>query len=150
MTTNPCTSSLAFNHHLIPRLIFIFAIDSSDNEIAALRPCSILVTQPRRVSALGVAARVANERLEDVEKASGSVGYAIRGERKAGRDTRLLFLTTGVLLRRLSAGGDANLDGITHVIVDEVRPYPKLARLRILYSQWFSELISPVHPFISH
>ncbi|CED84855.1 atp-dependent rna helicase a [Phaffia rhodozyma] len=93
-----------------------------DNEIASLRGCStnILVTQPRRVSALGVAARVAQERLEDVDRVSGSVGYAIRGERRAGPDTKLLFCTTGVLLRRLSSGGDTNLDGVSHVIVDEV------------------------------
>lgn len=32
--------------------------------------------------------------------------------------TRLLFCTTGVLLRRLE--GDAQLSGVTHVIVDEV------------------------------
>ena len=91
------------------------------------------MTQPRRVSALGVAARVASERLEDVDKASGLVGYAIRGERRANRDTRLLFCTTGVLLRRLSAGGDGNLDGVSHVIVDEVssRPSPSLSTVRL-------------------
>lgn len=32
--------------------------------------------------------------------------------------TRLLYCTTGVLLRRLE--GDAELGGVTHVIVDEV------------------------------
>lgn len=32
--------------------------------------------------------------------------------------TRLLYCTTGVLLRRLE--GDADLKGVTHVIVDEV------------------------------
>jgi ATP-dependent RNA helicase DHX57 len=79
-----------------------------------------MVTQPRRVSALGVAARVAQERLEDVDKAQGSVGYAIRGERRAGPNCKLLFCTTGVLLRRLSAGGDSNLEGVSHVVVDEV------------------------------
>lgn len=35
-----------------------------------------------------------------------------------GRDTRLLFCTTGVLLRRLLV--DRNLKGVTHVIVDEI------------------------------
>lgn len=32
--------------------------------------------------------------------------------------TRLLYCTTGVLLRRLE--GDGTLQGVTHVIVDEV------------------------------
>lgn len=35
-----------------------------------------------------------------------------------GRDTRLLFCTTGVLLRRLLV--DRNLKGVTHVVVDEI------------------------------
>ena len=75
---------------------------------------SIIVTQPRRLSAIGVAARVSAERADD-----GSVGYAIRGESKQDRRTKLLFCTTGVVLRRLGSGD--RLQGITHVIVDEVR-----------------------------
>jgi HrpA-like RNA helicase len=47
-----------------------------------------------------------------------TVGYSIRGESKAGRDTKLRFVTTGVLLRRFL--GDPNLNGVSHVIVDEV------------------------------
>ncbi|KAI9060487.1 P-loop containing nucleoside triphosphate hydrolase protein [Trametes sanguinea] len=74
---------------------------------------SIIVTQPRRLSALGVAARVSAERLDD-----GSVGYAIRGESKLGPRTKILFCTTGVVLRRLGSGD--KLDDVTHVIVDEV------------------------------
>ncbi len=87
--------------------------------------CNIVVTQPRRVSAIGVASRVAVERGEDLDGkkpvSQGSlVGYAIRGERRAARECRLLFTTTGVLLRRLGAGGDPDLRGISHVVVDEV------------------------------
>jgi ATP-dependent RNA helicase DHX57 len=84
-----------------------------DNAIAHLAGAStnIIVTQPRRVSAIGVATRVAAERLEDINDANSRslIGYAIRGERKAGKDTRLLFCTTGVVLARLSRGGDPNL-----------------------------------------
>lgn len=46
------------------------------------------------------------------------VGYKVRLEGMKGRDTRLLFCTTGVLLRRLLV--DRNLKGVTHVIVDEI------------------------------
>ncbi|KAL1951731.1 hypothetical protein VTO73DRAFT_880 [Trametes versicolor] len=74
---------------------------------------SIIVTQPRRLSALGVAARVSSERLDD-----GSVGYAIRGESKQTTRTKILFCTTGVVLRRLGSGD--KLDDVTHVVVDEV------------------------------
>ena len=74
---------------------------------------SIIITQPRRLSAIGVAARVSAERLE-----AGSVGYAIRGESKQSPRTKLLFCTTGVVLRRLASGD--KLQGVTHVVVDEV------------------------------
>lgn len=79
---------------------------------------NIIVTQPRRVAAMGVAARVAQERLEDVDVKPETVGYAIRGERRAGPETRLLFCTTGIVLRRLGTG-DTDLSGVSHVIIDE-------------------------------
>lgn len=75
---------------------------------------SILITQPRRISAIAVSARVGEERIDD-----GSVGYTIRGETKRGKDTKLLFCTTGVVLRRLSTGD--SLQDVSHIIVDEVR-----------------------------
>lgn len=74
---------------------------------------SIIVTQPRRISATSVATRVSGERADD-----GSVGYAIRGEAKQDKRTKLLFCTTGVLLRRLGSGD--KLENITHVVIDEV------------------------------
>lgn len=83
---------------------------------------NIIVTQPRRVSAIGVATRVAAERLEDINDPNSRqlVGYAIRGECKAGPNTRLLFCTTGVILSRLSRGSDADLEDVSHIFIDEV------------------------------
>lgn len=49
---------------------------------------------------------------------SSKVGYKVRLEGMKGRDTHLLFCTTGILLRKLLS--DRNLKGITHVIVDEI------------------------------
>lgn len=91
-----------------------------DHEIEQNRggSASIIVTQPRRVAAIGVASRVANERMEDIDKNVGTVGYAIRGERRSGAQTKLLFCTTGVVLRRLGSG-DPDLEGVSHVVVDE-------------------------------
>lgn len=77
----------------------------------------VLVTQPRRIAAVGVAQRVADERCEEVG-AAGGVGYKIRGESRAGPDTRLLFCTTGLLLRRMQ--GDPLLEEVSHLVVDEV------------------------------
>uniref|UniRef100_A0A4W4E6C5 Putative ATP-dependent RNA helicase DHX57 n=1 Tax=Electrophorus electricus TaxID=8005 RepID=A0A4W4E6C5_ELEEL len=76
---------------------------------------NIICTQPRRISAIAVATRVAHERAEVL---GHSTGYQIRLETIRSSSTRLLFCTTGVLLRRLE--GDAELKGVTHVIVDEV------------------------------
>ncbi|KAG0667481.1 hypothetical protein C6P46_000012 [Rhodotorula mucilaginosa] len=86
---------------------------------------SIVVTQPRRVSAIGVASRVAQERCEDLSpsqppKGDNLVGYAIRGERRAGPGCRALFCTTGVVLARLGRGGDPDLEGVSHIFIDEV------------------------------
>jgi ATP-dependent RNA helicase DHX57 len=77
--------------------------------------CNIICTQPRRIAAIGVATRVAQERCEDI---ADIVGYQIRMDAKKSSNTRLLFCTTGVLLRRLL--NDRQLSGVSHVIVDEV------------------------------
>ena len=79
------------------------------------RPCNVVCTQPRRISAIGVATRVAEERGETCGR---TVGYSIRHESMASRDTMLLFCTTGTLLRRLE--GDPTLRSVSHVFVDEV------------------------------
>ncbi|RZC78951.1 hypothetical protein C5167_003174 [Papaver somniferum] len=77
--------------------------------------CSIICTQPRRISAMSVAERVSTERGEPLGE---SVGYKVRLEGVKGKNTHLLFCTSGILLRRLLS--DRNLDGITHVFVDEI------------------------------
>ncbi|KOS18541.1 putative ATP-dependent RNA helicase ucp12 [Escovopsis weberi] len=84
---------------------------------------NMIVTQPRRISALGLADRVAEERCSRV---GAEVGYAIRGESRQSRDTRITFVTTGVLLRRLQTSGGrvddvvASLADVSHIIIDEV------------------------------
>ncbi|CAL5381434.1 unnamed protein product [Camellia sinensis] len=77
--------------------------------------CNIICTQPRRISAMAVAERVSTERGEPLGE---SVGYKVRLEGMKGRNTHLLFCTSGILLRRLLS--DRNLNGITHVFVDEI------------------------------
>ena len=76
---------------------------------------SIVCTQPRRISAISVAARVAQERGESV---GHTVGYQIRLEAKRSEHTRLMFCTTGVLLRRLVA--EPTLESVSHIFVDEI------------------------------
>lgn len=88
-----------------------------DAEIAAGRggACSVICTQPRRMAAIGVAQRVAQERCE---RLGDVVGYSVRLDSRSSARTRLLYCTTGILLRRFIS--DAHLTGVSHVIVDEV------------------------------
>ncbi|CAL0328781.1 unnamed protein product [Lupinus luteus] len=77
--------------------------------------CSIICTQPRRISAMAVSERVSAERGEPLGE---TVGFKVRLEGMKGKNTHLLFCTSGILLRRLLS--DRNLNGITHVFVDEI------------------------------
>ncbi|KAE8388656.1 P-loop containing nucleoside triphosphate hydrolase protein [Aspergillus alliaceus] len=85
---------------------------------------NIICTQPRRISALGLADRVSDERCTSV---GDEVGYVIRGDSKIkSGTTKITFVTTGVLLRRIQTGSGADgnvassLADVTHVVVDEV------------------------------
>jgi ATP-dependent RNA helicase DHX57 len=64
-----------------------------------------------------VAERVAAERAE---RAGQTVGYSIRLEAKSSAATRLLFCTTGILLRRLSEDPELADPEVSHILVDEV------------------------------
>ncbi|XP_034942957.1 3'-5' RNA helicase YTHDC2-like isoform X2 [Chelonus insularis] len=78
--------------------------------------CRIICTQPRRLSAVSMAERVAFERDEKIGQ---TFGYQIRLESRVAPKTILTYCTNGVLLRTLM-GGDSALATITHIIVDEV------------------------------
>lgn len=78
---------------------------------------NIVCTQPRRISAIGVAQRVADERLV---KLGTEVGYIIRGENKTTDGTQIRFVTSGVLLRMIQMGAAELLETVTHIVVDEV------------------------------
>lgn len=81
----------------------------------------MLCTQPRRISAVAVAERVATERGEEL---GGTVGYSIRLESRIGSLTALCYCTNGVLLRTLMQD-KRSLNNITHVIVDEIHERDK-------------------------
>ncbi|QMU97199.1 ATP-dependent helicase HrpB [Microbacterium esteraromaticum] len=75
----------------------------------------VIVTQPRRVAARAAARRLAE--LDD-SPLGDRVGFTVRGERRVSPQTRVEFVTAGVLLRRML--DDPGLDGIDAVIIDEV------------------------------
>ncbi|KAL7267647.1 hypothetical protein RUND412_009758 [Rhizina undulata] len=80
--------------------------------------CNIICTQPRRIAATSVAQRVAVERNEPLQK---SVGYQVRFDSKLPMSGgSITFCTTGILLQQLRNSADDALDGVTHLLIDEV------------------------------
>ena len=78
-------------------------------------PGEVLVLEPRRLAARLAAQQVARELGE---RPGERVGWQVRFERVAGPGTRLLYLTEGVLVRRLGSGEGA-LRGVSAVVLDE-------------------------------
>ncbi|ODV59888.1 RNA helicase [Ascoidea rubescens DSM 1968] len=87
----------------------------------------IIVTQPRRISTIGLADRISDER---VLKVGEEVGYMIRGENRTKNNTRIIFVTTGILLRMIqgflskdqkkNSKDDEFLKNVKYIFVDEV------------------------------
>jgi ATP-dependent helicase HrpB len=75
---------------------------------------SLLMLEPRRLAAVNLATWMARQLGEPV---GGTVGYAVRFDRKISTRTRLEIVTEGLLTRRLQT--DPYLDGVGAVIFDE-------------------------------
>ncbi|QIW95098.1 hypothetical protein AMS68_000616 [Peltaster fructicola] len=97
----------------VPQMILDSAIDAVQGA-----SCNILCTQPRRIAALALAKRVAEERQEIL---GDSVGYHVRHDKVGSRDYgSITYLTTGVLLKQLRSNPDIVFDNVSHIILDEV------------------------------
>jgi ATP-dependent helicase HrpB len=74
----------------------------------------LIMLEPRRL-----AARAAAERMADTlgEPVGEQVGYRMRGEAKAGPNTRIEVVTEGILTRMIQT--DPSLEGVGAVIFDE-------------------------------
>lgn len=91
--------------------------------------CKIAITQPRRISAISLADRIASERCEPVGRgrgkdSGGAVGYTVRMDSSTCQATQLLFLTPGVLLKKFHS--DPELKEFTHIIIDEIHERDKV------------------------
>ncbi|MEM1083496.1 MAG: ATP-dependent RNA helicase HrpA [Verrucomicrobiota bacterium] len=71
-------------------------------------------TQPRRIAAASVAERVAEELKVPL---GGFVGYQVRFEDRTTKETRIKFMTDGILLAETQ--GDPGLEGYAALILDE-------------------------------
>ena len=74
----------------------------------------VIVLQPRRLAARMLACRVAAERGSAV---GGEVGYQVRFEDRTSRATRILYVTEGILLRKLLV--DPLLQSVAVLVFDE-------------------------------
>ncbi|XP_053130565.1 ATP-dependent RNA helicase DHX33 isoform X1 [Hemicordylus capensis] len=74
----------------------------------------VAVTQPRRVAAISLATRVSDEKKTELGKL---VGYTVRFEDLTSDETKIKFLTNGMLLRE--AIGDPLMHKYSVVILDE-------------------------------
>lgn len=74
----------------------------------------IACTQPRRVAATSLAARVAAEQGVAI---GTTVGYAVRFDERSSPETKIKYLTDGMLVRELL--GDSLLSKYSVIIIDE-------------------------------
>ena len=74
----------------------------------------ILVSEPRRLAARLAATHIAHQRGQNP---GGEIGYRVRFDEAVGPNTRVQFLTEGILVRQLLA--DAKLNHAQIVILDE-------------------------------
>uniref|UniRef100_A0A8C8HQW9 ATP-dependent RNA helicase TDRD9 n=1 Tax=Oncorhynchus tshawytscha TaxID=74940 RepID=A0A8C8HQW9_ONCTS len=78
-------------------------------------PCNLVVTQPRKIGASSIARWVARERKCTL---GSLVGYQVGLEKMVTEHTRLIYMTTGVLLQKLV--GAKSLTEYSHIFIDEV------------------------------
>ena len=83
---------------------------------------NIIVTQPRRVAAMALAKRVAEERnLPPPGKKGSEVGYCVRLDKATSEDTKIMYCTVGILLRMIvDQQGSTPLCSVSTVVIDEV------------------------------
>ncbi|KAK7056793.1 putative ATP-dependent RNA helicase DHR1 [Paramarasmius palmivorus] len=93
----------------VPQFLYEAGFGSPDSD----NPGMIGITQPRRVAAMSMAARVANE----LSLTSSKVSYQIRYDATVSPDTSIKFMTDGVLLRELAS--DFLLTKYSVIIIDE-------------------------------
>ncbi|KAH0802047.1 pre-mRNA-splicing factor ATP-dependent RNA helicase DEAH1-like isoform X1 [Histomonas meleagridis] len=107
----------------IPQFLLESNIISNDKKV--------LCTQPRRVAAINVATRVAQE----MDVSLGSiVGYSVRFDSRVSENTRLIYMTDGLLMKEFILDPQIRQYGI--VIIDEAHELPgRLYPVDIIYTQ---------------
>lgn len=97
----------------IPQILFDDYIENGNGSM-----CHIACTQPRRVSTISVAKRVAAERQQSL---GHEVGYNVRFDNQSPRlQCGINYMTSGLLLRILETDCQWLLASFSHLVLDEV------------------------------
>uniref|UniRef100_A0A6G1SDI1 RNA helicase n=1 Tax=Aceria tosichella TaxID=561515 RepID=A0A6G1SDI1_9ACAR len=97
----------------VPQWCVDYCLEKSPNSETRQKPC-VACTQPRRVAAISVATRVA----EEMDVSLGQeVGYSVRFESCTSPKTIVKYLTDGMLLREAMLDGTLSSYGV--IILDE-------------------------------
>ena len=94
----------------VPQFMYEGGFGQEDTKFSGI----VAITQPRRVAAVSVAKRVAQEMGVNLGQ---EVGYQIRYQKMVSNKTKLKFMTDGVLLRELHS--DFLLTKYSAIILDE-------------------------------
>ena len=98
----------------------------------------VIVLEPRRVAARAAARRIAAERGSSL---GDEIGYQVRFERKASKQTRLLVVTEGIFLRMLQA--DPFLESVGAVVFDEFHERSLSSDLALALAQRVRSSVKP-------
>lgn len=91
----------------LPQILHEYSLEKGESRC-------IVCTQPRRVAAITIAQRVAKERGVSV---GAQVGYSVRFEDKTTNQTKIKYVTDGVLLRECME--DTTLSKYSVILLDE-------------------------------
>ena len=84
------------------------------HDLGYTRKGIVYISVPKRVLAVELASRVAQEMRVEL---GDLVGYSIRGENRASRQTRILFVTEGMLQAKILS--NPTLEGVSVILFDE-------------------------------
>lgn len=74
-----------------------------DDSVLKNKHAKIFVTQPRRIAAQTIAERVAENRVGWDKVGVGLVGYHVGLDRNVGRDSRIIYMTPGIVSNKMQS-----------------------------------------------
>jgi hypothetical protein len=109
-------------------MIFIYSFFQVPQFLLRAGYDRIACTQPRRIACISLAKRVGFETLNEY---GSDIGYQIRFERKRTDQTRVLFLTEGLLLRQVATDPSLSAYNVI-VLVAKFRAFTVLSKFMVV------------------